>query len=134
AAGGAAATCPDVVAMHDPTEGGLSGALYEMASGAGLGIAIEAAAVVVAPETEAVCAGLGLDPWGLLASGSLLVAARPSVTSELESAVGPLLAPARKIGVFEDGSGVTLIGDGGGAVPVFIRDELARFLERRTQR
>ena len=63
-----------VHAMHDPTEGGLATGLHEMAQAAGIGMMIEAEAVPVYPETLAVCRATGLDPWGLIASGALLLA------------------------------------------------------------
>jgi hydrogenase maturation factor len=61
-------------AMHDPTEGGLATALYEMAAAAQMDLYIKRAAVSIYPETQALCDYFGLDPWGVIASGSLLLA------------------------------------------------------------
>jgi hydrogenase expression/formation protein HypE len=44
-----------VHAMHDPTEGGLATGLYELAQASGLGLMIEADAVPVYLETQALC-------------------------------------------------------------------------------
>jgi hydrogenase maturation factor len=68
----------EVHAMHDPTEGGLATALYEMASASGLGIEVQAEAIEVLPATQALCRAASLDPLGVLASGALLIALEES--------------------------------------------------------
>lgn len=60
-------------AMHDPTEGGLATGLWELATAAGVGLEVDARAVPVYPETRLLCGIYGLDPWGVIASGSLLL-------------------------------------------------------------
>ncbi|MFW6175075.1 MAG: AIR synthase related protein, partial [Chloroflexota bacterium] len=71
----AARSAGGVTAMHDPTEGGLAAALSELAAASGNGLMVESEAVPVLPEAEAVCRALGADPWGLIASGALLITA-----------------------------------------------------------
>ena len=66
-----------VHAMHDPTEGGVATALLEMATAAGVGLTIDGDRIPVVPECAEVCAALGLDPLGLIASGALLAAVAP---------------------------------------------------------
>lgn len=68
----ATATAP-IHAMHDPTEGGLAMGLWELATAAGVGLEIDARAVPFYPETRLLCRLYGLDPWGVIASGSLLL-------------------------------------------------------------
>jgi hydrogenase expression/formation protein HypE len=72
---GVAAAAAGASAMHDVTEGGVLGALYELAAASGVGFAVRAADVPVRPETAAICHTLGLDPLRLLGSGALLIAA-----------------------------------------------------------
>jgi hydrogenase expression/formation protein HypE len=60
-------------AMHDPTEGGVATALYEMAAAAQVILRINVDAVPIYSETQALCDYFGLDPWGVIASGSLLL-------------------------------------------------------------
>ena len=55
----------------------------EVAEACGHGIEVDASAVKVLPETEVVCRVLDIDPWGLIASGSLLVMVRPEAESDL---------------------------------------------------
>lgn len=62
-------------AMHDATEGGVLGAVYELARASGLGVELDAEAIPIRPETKAVCAALGLDPLRLVSSGALVIAA-----------------------------------------------------------
>jgi hydrogenase expression/formation protein HypE len=68
-AAGAGAT-----AMHDATEGGILGAVYEMAEACGCGALVDAARIPVLPETSLICGHFGLDPLRLIASGSMLIA------------------------------------------------------------
>jgi hydrogenase maturation factor len=63
-------------AMHDPTEGGVIGAAWEMAEASGCGFRIEVERIVVRPATRAICDALGADPLRLIASGALLIACR----------------------------------------------------------
>jgi hydrogenase expression/formation protein HypE len=65
-----------VHALHDPTEGGLATGLWEMAEAAGVGVMIEQKRLPLLPECETLCRHFGLDPLGLIASGSLLIAAK----------------------------------------------------------
>lgn len=68
------ATRHGVSAMHDVTEGGVLGALWEMASAGGVGVAVDLAAIPVREETRAICSALGLDPYKLISSGCMLIA------------------------------------------------------------
>jgi len=61
-------------AMHDVTEGGIFGAAWEMAEASGCGMELFEEAIPVHPVTAKICAHLGLDPYRLLSSGSMLIA------------------------------------------------------------
>ncbi len=61
-------------AMHDATEGGVFGAVWELAAQSGCGAVIDPNAVPILPETHAVCRSVGIDPYRLMSSGSLLIA------------------------------------------------------------
>jgi len=116
-------------ALHDPTEGGLSAGLHELAEASGLCLKVDPEAVSWFEPGVAVCAALGADPWGTLASGALLAAFPPA---RLEAALRALDArgfDARVIGEAAVGSGVTLRD--GSALPRFDRDEVARLLAPR---
>ena len=68
---------PAIVAMKDPTRGGLSSALHEMAGKSGVGILLEEASV---PVTEAVRAAgdlLGIDPLHVANEGKAVIGVSP---------------------------------------------------------
>jgi len=67
-----------VKAMHDVTEGGVYGAVTEMASAAGLGYVIEKDSFKIKREVAEICEKLHLDPAALISSGSMLMAAAPN--------------------------------------------------------
>ena len=122
-----------VHAMHDPTEGGLATALYEIAAAAGAGITVDAGRVHVLPATRRLCDAAGLDPFGLLASGALLLAVAEEDAPKALSAMRAAGVEAECIGtVLPPGLGVIMGGDiQGRPVPRFARDEVARFFSER---
>lgn len=64
-----------VAAMHDVTEGGIFGALWEMAESSGVGLEIDLKKLPLRQETVEVCEFFGINPYGLISSGSMLMAA-----------------------------------------------------------
>lgn len=125
-----------VHAMHDPTEGGLSAALYEVAEAASVGFRIDEKAIRIFPETAALCAQFGLNPLGAIASGALLIC----VDSACETRICRRLRKARvevaRIGtVVARSKGVTLVQAGHERrFPRFAVDELTRVLGSVPQR
>ena len=115
--------------MHDPTEGGLATGLLEMAAASGLGLHVEAARIPVLPECRQVCDALGLDPMGLIASGTLLAAVPPDRAAGLIDALAGAGIEAWEIGRFtEPSAGLKLETESGvEELPMFDRDELARY-------
>lgn len=69
-----ASSVDGVLAMHDPTEGGVAGGLNEMAEAAKCGFKVYEEKILVREETAKICGYLGLDPLKLISSGSLLIA------------------------------------------------------------
>lgn len=63
-------------AMKDPTRGGVSSALHEMASKSGVGIVVEERAVPVIPAVRAVGELLGIDPMHVANEGKALIGVR----------------------------------------------------------
>lgn len=63
--------------MHDPTEGGINGALYEMQEGSGLGIELCRENIPVSELTLRASEKLKFDPFNLISSG-MLTAVIPS--------------------------------------------------------
>ncbi len=70
-------------ALHDVTEGGLATALEELSMTCGHKIAVDVDKIPVFDLTRKFCRALGLDPLGLIGSGSLLICCRPAHCDEL---------------------------------------------------
>ena len=117
-------------AMHDPTEGGVATALNEMALAAQVDLQIDLRAVPIYPETQALCEYFGLDPWGVIASGSLLLAVEASEAGRVVEALRRNRIEATKIGrvVGESDRPIVLAEAGDRREPLraFERDEIAR--------
>ncbi len=115
------------VAMHDATEGGIVGAALEMAQASGVGIELWVDRIPVREETRRICDLVGIDPLGLVSSGSLLIAT-PDPDSVLR-ALAHAGIPAAVVGRFQS-AGHTQVRDGKRqALVPFARDELWRALE-----
>jgi hydrogenase expression/formation protein HypE len=67
-----------VTAMHDATEGGVIGGLYEIASASGVGMEINEDAIIYPDEVRMVCETFEIDPIAAIAEGSLLITVRPN--------------------------------------------------------
>jgi hydrogenase expression/formation protein HypE len=105
------AASADVHAMHDATEGGLAGALNEVAASAGVRIDVDAGRVPIQPGVAAACDDLDVDAWACTASGTLVVAAPPAATDDVLDALDDRDTTAAVIGTVRDGDGVYLDGD-----------------------
>ena len=60
-------------AMHDITEGGVYGALHEICEAAEVGAVIQKDVIPLLEETQIICTHFGLNPYRLIASGSMLI-------------------------------------------------------------
>ena len=60
-------------AMHDVTEGGIFGALWEVAEGAGVGLRIDLMKLPIKQETVEICEYFRISPYELISSGSMLI-------------------------------------------------------------
>lgn len=61
-----------ISAMHPITEGGILGALWEMAEGAGLGLSVDMRKIPIRQETIEVCEYFHLNPYQLTSAGCVL--------------------------------------------------------------
>lgn len=123
----AATAVSGVTALHDPTEGGLATAIREIAAPAGLGASVNGDRIPILPESAAICEALGLDPLGVLASGSLLLAASPDHAADVRVAIGSTGIAVADIGVLTEDSAFTISRNGiVEPLPDFAVDEIAR--------
>lgn len=117
-----------VTALHDVTEGGLATAVRELGAAGGYRLRVDMAAIPVYPETARVCEVTGLDPFGLIGSGSLLIVCHPSGVADLAAEIERRGVSVTEIGeVLEPGSGIEAWKNGVLAEwPQFDRDEVSR--------
>lgn len=87
----AVAVLSGVSAMHDVTEGGVFGALWELAEASGVGLDIDLKKIPIRQETVEICEFFGINPYGLISSGCMLMAARDgnALLAELTAAKIP---------------------------------------------
>lgn len=62
------------VSFHDVTEGGIFGALWEIAEASGVGLDISLKKINIRQETVEICEYFGVNPYKLISSGCLLIA------------------------------------------------------------
>lgn len=99
-----------VGAMHDVTEGGIFGALWEMAEASGVGLEIDLRKIPIRQETVEVCEYFGINPYQLISSGCMLMAAENG--GDLVRALGAEGIPAAVIGKATEGNDRVLLNDG----------------------
>jgi hydrogenase maturation factor len=96
-----AARCDGVSALHDITEGGLATASRELSAAGGWAVRLTHEHIPLYAETIEISRLLSLDPLGLIASGSLLIACR-------KDSAAPLLADLAAAGIEAVTIGVVL--------------------------
>lgn len=98
-----------VSAMHDVTEGGIYGALWEMASASGVGLKIDLKKIPIRQETIEICEFYDLNPYKLISSGSMLMAADNGY--DLVESLKEKGIEASVIGKFTDGNDRVVINE-----------------------
>ncbi|MEA1672082.1 hydrogenase expression/formation protein HypE [Nitrospirillum sp. BR 11163] len=71
------AAVPGIAVLRDPTRGGLSATLNELAGAADVGMLLDERAIPVRPEVAAACELLGLDPLNVANEGKLVCVCEP---------------------------------------------------------
>jgi hydrogenase expression/formation protein HypE len=102
-----------VTCMHDATECGIYGALFEVAHASGLGIRVDRDAIVVQPETVTLCRAFGIDPFVCISEGTLVITCRPHTSTGIVEALQVAGIPASLVGeMLGEGEGITIIEEG----------------------
>ena len=76
-----------VTSMHDATEGGVLGALFELSSACGLPVVAQREGIHVPQEAAEVCRVFGLDPLTTLSEGTLVITCRPGAVERVMEAL-----------------------------------------------
>ncbi len=119
-----------VTALHDPTEGGVANGVREIAAASGLGAVMNRELVPLLEETKIVAQHFGIDPLGMLSSGTMLasisaadverVAAHCHAHGIQTSIIGKLTTPTSGFHLIEGTQTLDL--------PMFQTDEVTRAL------
>ncbi len=117
-----------VSAMHDVTEGGLATAVEELSCAGGCKIAVDMETIPVPELTRRICGAVGIDPLGLIGSGSLLICCRPEQAESLCRSIRSEAIAITPIGrVSEKGKGVEAFEKGRPVTwPIFAVDEMTK--------
>ncbi len=113
-------------AMHDPTEGGVLGGIFEICEASGKGCVINIQSIPVRRETRIICERLGIDPLRLVSSGTLLATVSESKTARLLRKLHERGFKARVIGrvTRNRGEKIGLLGSGEIRINELPQDEL----------
>jgi hydrogenase maturation factor len=122
-----------VTAMHDATECGVYGGLFEMARAADARIEIERDRVPVQPGVLEACDFFDIDPWVSISEGTLLATVPPDGVDDVLDALADEGVPAADVGEVVEGSGLAVDGedtDHPGVDPFWAAlEEYAQYLE-----
>jgi len=104
----------NVTAMHDVTEGGVLGAIYELASAANCGAVIDEELIPVGAVQEAVCQLFLLDPKHCIGAGAMLITCKKHQVEKIKNRlanesiacteIGQLTAADKGILINKDGT------------------------------
>ncbi|MFC7188681.1 AIR synthase family protein [Halocatena marina] len=103
-----AAAAGPVTAMHDATECGVYGGLYEIARAAGVGLDIDQSAIPVQPGVQETCDFFDIDPWASISEGTLIAAVQPDRCDDVVDALDAEGIPAADVGQVIEGEGVII--------------------------
>jgi len=102
-----------ISALHDATECGVWGGLYEIAQASGLGVRVEKEKIIIEKSVAEVCRYFGIDPYASISEGTLIASCRPhkaeAVVAALagkgiaSSIVGELTSPDKGMVLVEGG-------------------------------
>jgi hydrogenase expression/formation protein HypE len=91
-----------VTAMHDVTEGGLLGALYELSKASKVGLDIDLSNVIITDEAKRVCDLFNLDPYITLSEGTLIATVKAEKAEQVLNALTSKGIKAKIIGKITD--------------------------------
>ncbi len=108
-----------VSTMHDATECGVWGGLFEVARASGVGMVIDKEKIIVQDAVRRVCDLFGIDPYSSISEGTLIITCRPRKAQEvarrlrdkgiLVSMVGEIVDGQQGMRFFEGGISRELI-------------------------
>lgn len=103
-----------VTAMHDVTEGGVLGGIFELISASGMGAKIDKTTIQVSEETRQICQLFDIDPFNALGEGSLVISVLPEKYERVQTALDNVGIESFKVGeVCGRRSGIVMLDESG---------------------
>ncbi len=100
----------DITAMHDVTEGGVIGAIYELATASGNGAIIYNDKLPIGHIQKEVCSLFSLDPRHCIGAGSMIIACKKNVVVEVIQRLGTQNIACVEVGeLVEKNKGIKLV-------------------------
>jgi len=111
---GVAAGNMGTAGMHDITEGGVLGAVWELSEIAGVGVELEEDKIPVSDVTKKICNHFGINYLRLISSGCMMIIVHPDREQAVVEAIRAVGVDVTRIGhVKEHGASRVLIGNDG---------------------
>ncbi len=102
-----------VTAMHDATECGVWGGLYEIALASGVGMIVDKEKIPILDEVDRICSHFGMNPYSAISEGTLIITCRPHRVEDvlkalekkgiLSSVIGRVTSPQKGIRLVDGG-------------------------------
>jgi hydrogenase expression/formation protein HypE len=107
-----------ITAMHDATECGVYGGLFEIAQASDAGIIVDKQKIICSDAVEKICSLFSMDPYISISEGTLLAACRPERTGDALQALKEKNIEAAVIGEIVPKDQGMHIRDGGATQPL----------------
>ena len=102
-----------VTSMHDATECGVWGGLYEVAKASNVGMRIEKDAIIVLEEVAKICEYVDIDPYASISEGTLLITCKEAAADKVLGRLKEKGIRASVVGdVVDESKGITLVEAG----------------------
>lgn len=115
---------PGVTAMHDVTEGGVLGAIYELVIASGNGALIENDLLPLGEVQHAVCRTFDLDPRYCVGAGSMIITCKKNAADGVISRFAKKGIPCAKVGeVRKRQEGIKLMKNGISSDLIYLEED-----------
>jgi hydrogenase expression/formation protein HypE len=102
-----------VTAMHDATECGVWGGLFEIAQASGLGVRVEKERIVIENGVQEICRFFEIDPYASISEGTLIISCRPHKAEQIVAALNAKNIKSSVVGeLTEPEKGMVLVTGG----------------------
>jgi hydrogenase maturation factor len=102
-----------VTSMHDATECGVWGGLYEIAKASNAGMKIIKENIIILPEVKTLCEYYNIDPYSSISEGTLLITARPEKAEKIVKKLKDNNIDSSVVGtVVDESEGINVVDKG----------------------